>query len=291
MTAARFDKVETELDFPADERAHPRVLEGARASSRRRSRATRGPATALRLLRGPAHRQRPAAQRPRAHARHQGRLPPLQDDARLPRARARPAGTPTACPVEVEVEKELAHPRQGGDRGATASSPSSTQLHRLACSATRRSGRSSPSAIGFWVDLAERVRHLPQELRRERLVGALRAVQEGPALPGPQGRLVVGAGRHRALRGRGRARATRRSTTPASSSRFPLRGRAGHGARSSGRRRPWTLPSNMYAAVQPDVRVRRSSTPATAKLIVAAALRDGARQEAQDASCPVVRDA
>ncbi len=37
----------------------------------------------------------------------QGHLPALQDDAGLLRRCARAAGTPTACPVELEVEKQL----------------------------------------------------------------------------------------------------------------------------------------------------------------------------------------
>ena len=48
------------------------------------------------------------------------------------------------------------------------------------------------------------VRHVPSELRGERLVGAEDAVRARAAVPGPQGRLVVGAGRHRAVRRRGR---------------------------------------------------------------------------------------
>ena len=53
----------------------------------------------------------------------------------------RKAGWDThGLPVEVEVEKELRHPRQGRPSRPTASSRSSQQLHRVACSATPRSG-------------------------------------------------------------------------------------------------------------------------------------------------------
>ena len=59
--------------------------------------------------------------------------------------------------------------------------------------------------IGFWVDLEERVRHVPPELRRERVVGAQESVRPRAVVPGPQDRLVVGPGRHGAVGGRSRA--------------------------------------------------------------------------------------
>ena len=82
--------------LPEGRARDPALLEGAR-HLREDARPSRRRTAAVRLLRGPAHRQRPAAQRARPHARHQGPLPALQDDARLRASRARPAGTRTGC--------------------------------------------------------------------------------------------------------------------------------------------------------------------------------------------------
>ncbi len=50
--------------------------------------------------------------------------------------------------------------------------------------------------LGFWIHLGRGLRHLPPELRGERLVGAEDPVRPRPALPGAQDRLVVGPRRH-----------------------------------------------------------------------------------------------
>ena len=148
----------------------PRASGRSAASSRRRSRKPRRAAT-LRLLRGPADGERPAAQRARAHARHQGPLPALQDDARLPRRRARRAGTRTACPSRSRSRRSSASTARRRSR-STASSPSCKKCIESVFRYTR-SGRSSPSASRFWVDLDDAYVTYHQSVRRERVVGAL----------------------------------------------------------------------------------------------------------------------
>ena len=83
---------------------------------------------AVRLLRGPADRQRPPGLPPRAGARLQGHLPALQDHARLLRATARRAGTPTACRSSSRSSASSASTRRTrsrryGDRGVQRELP------------------------------------------------------------------------------------------------------------------------------------------------------------------------
>ena len=126
------------------------------------------------------------------------------------------------------------HPRQGGDRGVRRRALHQ-EVHRLGL--PLHGGVGGPDRARRLLGRPRRrVRHLPQELRRERVVGARRALQEGPPLPGPQGRLVVGAGRHRAQRRRGRA-GLQDGRRPERLRRVPARRRAGRPRSSSGRRR------------------------------------------------------
>jgi isoleucyl-tRNA synthetase len=100
---------------------------------------------------GPPTAERPAAQRPRAHARHEGSVPALHDDARLPR------GAP----------RGLGHPRPARSRSRSRKSCASAVARRS--SRLRRRGLRPPlprvvfrytsewehltEKIGFWVDL------------------------------------------------------------------------------------------------------------------------------------------
>ena len=267
---ALFDKVQTELDFPAGRERHPRVLEGA-AHLREVARAHRG-RHAVRLLRGPAHRERPAAQRARPHARHQGPLPPLQDDAGLPRRAQGRLGH--ARPARRGRGREgAAHPRQGRDRGvrrrAVRRRSASTRS-----SATRRSGRTSPSAsasgsispsayVTYHKSYVESVWWALSELFKKGLLY--------------QGHKVVwwwAQGGTALIVGRGRPGLQGPSTIPASSCAFPLARRAGHRRSSSWTTTPWTLAVEHVRGGA----TRRSTTSvvdaATDKLIVAAALRE-----------------
>ena len=70
-----FEKVETQVDFPAQERGRPRVL-GPQPGLREAAQPNRGK-PALVLPRRPDHRQQPDGRPPRLGPHLQGRLPPL----------------------------------------------------------------------------------------------------------------------------------------------------------------------------------------------------------------------
>ena len=97
-----------------------------------------------------------------------------------------------------------------------------------------------------------RLRHLPPELRRERVVGALAAASSTACSTGAT--RWCGGGRRAAPCSRPprSARATRRSTIPRCYVRLPLADEPGTSL-LAWTTTPWTLPSNGFAAVQPDV--------------------------------------
>ena len=88
---------------------------------------------------------------PRPLARLQGHLPPLQDDARLPRAPQGRLGLPRAA-GRAGGRAPARHQLQARDRGDTASR-SSTSAAASRSSPTWRSGTGSPSGSRFWIDL------------------------------------------------------------------------------------------------------------------------------------------
>ena len=219
-----------------------------------RSLANREGAEVWRLLRGPADRQRPPAQRPRPHARLQGPLPALQDDARLPRAAQGGLGHATACRSRSRSRRSSASTARRRSR-STASTvqpalprvglPYSSEWERL----TER--------IGFWVDLDDAYVTYHDDYIESVWWALQRALEEGPAstratrscpwCPRCGTALSLARGRRSAtsdVDGPDRLRAL-----PAASTRTPRR------RSSSGRRRPWTLPSNVALAVE-----RRTST-------------------------------
>ena len=107
----------------------------------------RGP---VRLLRGPADRQRPPGLAPRARARLQGRLPALQDDARPPVHRK--AGWDChGLPVELEVEKRA---RLHSEARHRALRRRRVQRQRAAsrCSRYIDEWNALTERIGFWID-------------------------------------------------------------------------------------------------------------------------------------------
>ena len=110
----------------------------------------------------------------------------------------RKAGWDThGLPVEVEVEKELRiHGK--ADIEAYGIEPFTHRCIESVFRYNRGLGEAhrQDRLLGR---PAQRLRHLPPELRRERVVGSQRALQARPPLQGRQDRLVVGAGRHRAL--------------------------------------------------------------------------------------------
>ncbi len=141
----------------------------------------------------------------------------------------RKAGWDThGLPVEVEVEKEL------GIHGKAEIERYGVKPFIARCIA------SVFRYTEAWEKLTDRdrllgrpphgLRHVPPELRGERVVGALRAPREGPALPRAPGLLVVAPGRHGALGSRGRVELQDRRR-PELLRRVPARGRARYGAR------------------------------------------------------------
>ena len=166
----------------------------------------------------------------------------------------RPAGTPTACRSRSRSRRSSASTARRRSRRYGVE-PLHRALHRVGPRYVGEWERLT-ERIGFWVDLADAYLTISTELRRERLVGARSSCTKGPALPGPQGR---GGGR----------RAAPRCPPPRSGSGYRtvddpsvLRARSRSSRRPTrpGRRSllvwtttPWTLPSNICAAVDPDV--------------------------------------
>ena len=259
--SAHFARVPPELDFPKEEREILRFWKERgifeKTLERSRHRAARSSSTRA--------RRRPTACRTtgtssRASSRTSSPATRRCAATSVPRK----AGWDThGLPVEVEVEKELRiHGKAAIEEYGVE--PFIAEVHRVGLPLHRASGRSSPSASasGSICDDAYVTYH--QSYVESVWWALARALQEGPALPGAQGRLVVGAGRHGAQRGRGRAgvqagRRSERLRRVSRSSDEPENRRS-----SSWTTTPWTLPSNMYAAVKPDVRLRRRRTPGTA---------------------------
>ena len=235
--------------FPGLRGEGPRVLERPRnlpQDSPRRDPRDGAVEGHVRLLRGAADRQRHAPQRPRPH--------PVVKDV-FPRYKTmrgydvpRKAGWDThGLPVEVEVEKELRiHgkadiERYGVKPFIARCIDSRLSLHRRVGEADRADRLLGRPRHGL--------RHLPPELRRERLVGAVRASQERPALPGhkvvwwwAQGGTALSA----AEVGLG----YKTVDDPSAFVAFPLRDEPATSL-CVWTTTPWTLPSNMFAAVKP----------------------------------------
>ena len=226
-----------------------RVLE--RWRERRRLPTQRGhpPRTrALRLLRGPADRERPSRLAPRAVPGLQGHLPALPDDARAVRRAPRRLGLPR--PAGGAGGREGAGPlQQGRDRGLR---------HRRVQRALPRVRAGLPRGVGA-AHRAHRLlaRHrarLPHDgprLHRERLVEPLRALRARTSSTRatrscPTARAA--APRSPATRWRS---ATRRCRTPRSSS--ASRWATARAPLLVWTTTPWTLPANQAVAVNPGV--------------------------------------
>ena len=158
----------------------------------------------------------PAA--PRPHARLQGHLPALQDDARLPRAPQGGLGHP----------RPAGRARGRGELGITASRRSS--LRRRASSTSAAASPSSPTSRSGKADRAHRLlgRHRrrllspPQRVHRVGLVGPAEIWDKGLLYQGHKvvpycPRCGTALSSHEVG-----ARATRTSTTRRSTSRFPV---------------------------------------------------------------------
>ena len=195
---------------PIDPDARPRRARRARArplAGRRRVR--RGCAGSARtasrmgLLRGPADRERPARASTTCGPGSSRTSIPASTRCGASTSPARAGGTATACPVEVEVEKELGFSgkHEIEDYGIERVQRASAARR---CSATSRTGSRSPprSACGstppdaYWT--------LSQRVHRERVVAVPPDVGQGPDLRGLQGRALLRPVRHRAVEPRAR---------------------------------------------------------------------------------------
>src|SRR5215207_1894779 len=204
--------------------------------------------SAVRLLRGPADRERAPRLAPRPEPGVQGRLPALQDDA----GPLRPA------------QGRLGLPRpSGGARGREGARLHQQARHRAV--RDRRVQRALPgvgAALHRRVERADRadrlldrherrVLHARPELRRVGLVVAEAGVGERPSGRGQQGRAVLHPLRHRALLTRAGARLQGR-VDPSVFVRFPLVDDPDVSL-LAWTTMPWTLVPHAAVAVDPDV--------------------------------------
>ena len=248
---------------------------GARAVGRRR-RVRREPAPAATARRsGSSTRARP----PPTAARASTTCGPASSRTSTPASTpcgartwpARAAGTATACPVEVEVEKELGVLGQARDRGLRHRARSTASAARR-CSATSRTGQSLTEPHRHVARHRRRVLDARQRVHRERVVAVPPDVGRRQHLRGLQGRALLRALRHRAVEPR--ARPARR---------VPRRHRA-VGLRALPGRRPRLRPARVDDhAVDAAVERRRRGRPRhrvrpRARARRRARPRDGARR-------------
>ena len=110
--------------------------------------------------------------------------------------------------------------------------------------------------LGFLGESRRGVRHLPPKLHRERLVEPQKPVRPRPAVPRPQDRLVVGPRRHRPL-GRRSGPRLPRSGRPERvceiSAAWMTMASVSDTSLLVWTTTPWTLPSNQFVAVHPEI--------------------------------------
>ncbi len=168
--------------------------------------------------------------------------------------RAKRAGTRTACRSRSRSRRSSASTARRRSR-RTASSRSSSECIESVFRYTNE-WEELTERVAFWVDLDDAYVTYHRTYVESVWWALRRAVQQGTPLPGAQGRLVVGARRNGAQLRRGRARVQHRRRSERVRRVPACRSGAGPARR---RRRsllvwtttPWTLPSNMYAAVHP----------------------------------------
>ena len=153
-------------------------------------------AAALDVLRGSADRQRPARHPPRRGPGLQGPLPPLQDDAGLPRRPQGRLGLPR--PARRARRREGARLLRQAATSRPTASPSSTP-GAASRSAPRRPFEEMTERMGYWVDTSDPYRTMDPAYVESRLVGAQADPRPGPARRGLPRRAVLPALRHRAL--------------------------------------------------------------------------------------------
>ena len=154
------------------------------------------------VLRGPAHRQRPARRAPRRGPGLQGCLPPLQDDAGPPRGPQGRLGLPRPARRDRggEGARLLGQGRHRGIRRRGVQ-PEVPRVGR----APRRRVHRDDGADGLLGRHDAALPHHGHPLRRERLVVAQAGVRARSARAGPPGRALLPPLWHRPVRPRARA--------------------------------------------------------------------------------------
>jgi hypothetical protein len=210
---------------------------------------------AVGVLRGPAHGQRPAGHAPHRGARVQGRLPPVQDDAGLPRA----------PPGRLGLPRPAGRDRRGDRAGLRRQARHRGLRHRGVQrplpgvrGAARRRLRRAHRADGLLGRHVDRLPHDGRQLHRERLVVAEAGLRQGPAGRVPPGRPLLPALRHRPERPRGGA-GLRDPGRP-----LGLRAHAGHHRRVGRAGRPAGLDDDPVDAAEQH-RGRRAPRPGTTR--------------------------
>ena len=258
----------------------------ARALARER-RLPRDPAPArgrpaLRLLRGPADRER-RARAPTTCCRASSRTSsPATRRCAATTCRARRAGTATGCRSSSRSSASSASARRR--RSSATASPSSTAVPRVGL-LLRRGVEPADRADRLLDRPRRRLRHARERVHRVGLVEPEADLGRGPALPGPQGRALLPALRH-ALSSHEVALGYRDVVDPSVYVRFPVTRAAG--PLEDGdvllvwTTTPWTLVSNAAVAVDPgpDLRARaarrRASTCSPRACVERGARRGGA---------------
>ena len=206
----------------------------------------------VRLLRRAAVRQRPAALRPPAHRLRQGRRARATRRCAAAGSSAASAGTATACPPRWRPRRSSASRSKARDRRPRASRVQ-RRLPHLGAASTPRTGSEYVNRQARWVDFEQRLQDPRPRLHGERHVGLQDAVGQGPGLRGlPRAGLLLAlrdaAVQHRDPDGR------RLPRPPGPGAHRLVRaGRPASRAARSGRRTPWTLPTNLALAVGPDI--------------------------------------
>ena len=187
-----FQPVESSVSFPkAREKKSPSIGKSIRYTRNRWPRGPRGqPSSSMKVRRRPTACRIPATASPGRSKTSSLATKPCRATA----ASARPAGTRTACPSRSRSVRNSAYTRRRRSR-TTASNRSSGSASR-ASSATSNSGSNSPSGSASGSIWTRRTSPTTRATSRA-FGGAFKnAVRPGPAVPGPQDRLVVGPRRH-----------------------------------------------------------------------------------------------
>ncbi len=205
---------------------------------------------AVRLLRGSAHRQRPARVPPRALARVQGRVPALQDDARPPRPPQGRLGLPRAARSSSRSSASWASSRRRTS-SATAS-PSSTRSAAQSVLTYIDEWNQLTERIGFWIDTDARLLHARRTTTSSRSGGrSARCGRRACSTRATRSCRTARAAGPRCPRTRSR-RATRTWSTLRCSCASRCVGEEGVSL-LGWTTTPWTLLSNAALAVHPDV--------------------------------------